>query len=479
MTGAPLLVAMGIGAGNTLEPVVGAYLLKRFGFQQKLSRVKDVVLLVTYAALISTLISATIGTSSLLFGGTITLAAYPKTWAAWWIGDMLGDLIAAPLLMVWIQNRRLQLNLKQLAEALLLSLLFIALGTVIFGDIFTKASSLYSAPYLLFAILIWAALRFRTRLVITLNFGLAALTVLAAIHSHGPFVGKTLNERLYSSQLFIGVTAVTFLAFAATMSERKQAQASTYKLNARLKKTLALRTAELRKEKEIEKLKDEFVAVASHELNTPITSIKAYARILDEKLTKGKDKKTAQLAANIDKQTDKLTRFVDELLDASRIESGNLVFHKSKLDLNKLLKRTITDFQYTLQTHKIVDEVGKLPLVSGDQNRIEQVVLNLLTNAVKYSPKADQVVVKAVTDGKQVIVSVQDFGPGIPKKDLTKIFSRFYRAADSSKLQQAVSGIGLGLYIASEIIRQHGGKLWAESKLGEGSTFSFLLPIKK
>jgi len=478
MTGAPALVAMGIGAGNTLEPLVGAYLLKRFDFQSKLSRVQDVVLLVTYAALISTLISATIGTSSLLFGGTITLAAYPKTWIAWWIGDMLGDLIVAPLLMVWLQSHHWRLHLKKLTEAFVLSGLFLALGTIIFGDIFTNASGLHSAPYLLFAILIWAALRFRTRLVITLNFGLAALTVLAAIHSHGPFVGKTLNERLFSSQLFIGVTAVTFLSFAATMSERKAAQAATYKLNKRLKKTLTRRTAELRKEREIEKLKDEFVAVASHELNTPITSIKAYARILDEKLTKGKDKKSAELAASIDKQTDKLTRFVDELLDASRIESGNLVFHKSKLDLNKLLKRAITDFQFTSQTHKVVHEIEKLPLVSGDQNRIEQVVLNLLTNAVKYSPKADQVIVKAIANRNEVIVSVEDFGPGIPKKDLTKIFSRFYRVADNSMLQQAVSGIGLGLYIASEIIRQHGGRLWAESKLGEGSTISFLLPIK-
>jgi signal transduction histidine kinase len=254
----------------------------------------------------------------------------------------------------------------------------------------------------------------------------------------------------------------------------------TSKLNRQLKKALARRTAELRKEKEIERLKDEFVAVASHELKTPITSVKAYARILDERLGRGKDKKAAQVAASIDTQTDKLTRFVDELLDVSRIESGNLVFYKSKFDLAGLLKRTVADFQHTSPTHQIIirGEIGGRQYIAADKNRLEQAILNLLTNAIKYSPKADKVVVKSSTNRDKVVVSVQDFGPGIPKKDLTRIFGRFYRTADSHKRKQAVSGIGLGLYITSEIISQHGGKIWVESKLGEGSLFSFSLPLK-
>lgn len=475
--GAPPLVALGIGVGNTLEAVVGASLLIRFGFQPKLGRVQDVILLVSCAALFSTLVSATIGTLSLLGGGTIALSAYPKTWIAWWIGDMLGDLLIAALLLAWAQNHKLQLSLKQLVEVFLLVGLFLTIGVVILEDMFANNSNLHSLPYLLFPFLVWAALRFRVRLVVTLNVLLAALTVYAAIYNRGPFAGNTLSERLFSSQLFIGVTALTFLGFSAAMSERKRAQAEMSKLNHELEKALTRRTAELRKEKEIEKLKDEFVAIASHELKTPITSIKAFARILDKKLAHSKDKRDAQLAARIDTQADKLTRFVEELLDVSRIESGNLVFHKTKFDLNWLLEKTITDFQYTTQEHRIIHEAASLPLVTGDRNRLEQVVLNLLTNAVKYSPKANKVVVSSRVTRKELVVSVQDFGPGIPRKDRIKIFTRFYRTADSNRRKQAVSGIGLGLYIASEIIRQHGGKMWVASTSDRGSTFSFSLPL--
>jgi signal transduction histidine kinase len=477
-TGAPLLVAIGIGVGNTLEPVVGAYLLRRFGFQSKLSRVQDVAKLIGYAALFSTLISATIGTSSLLLGGTITLSAYSRTWIAWWIGDMLGDLIAAPLVLVWVQTRNTQFKPKHLIEALGLVALFFAVGMIVFGGIFSNVSAeLRSAPYLLFPLLIWAVLRFRARIIIMLNFGLAALTVFAAIYSRGPFIGKTLDDRLFSSQLFIGISAITFLLFSAAISERRHAQAESHKLNTQLTKALARSTAELLKEKEVEKLKDEFVAIASHELKTPITSIKDFARILDEKLTNDEDRKIAFLADSIDKQADKLTRFIEELLDVSRIESGNLVLYTSKFDLTSLLKKIITDFQYTLQKHKIIKEIGSRQYIIGDQNRLEQVILNLLANAVKYSPKADKIVVKLSVDHNEVVVGIKDFGPGIPKKDLTRIFDRFYRTAESSKKQQAVSGIGLGLYITSEIIKQHGGKVWVESKLGKGSTFNFSLPI--
>jgi signal transduction histidine kinase len=477
VTGAPLLVALGIGLGNTAEPLVATYLLKRFGFRTKMSRVQDAILLIGCAALLSTLLSATIGTTSLLAGDTIKLAAYPKTWIAWWVGDMLGDLIVAPLLLTWARYRGIKLTFRQVVEVLLVAGLFLILGLAIFDGTITEASSLRSAPYLLFTLLIWAVLRFRAQLVITLNFGLATLTVLAAIHSQGPFLGHTLDERLFASQLFIGITAGTFLLFAAVMSERRQAQIETSALNRQLKKTLARRTAQLRKEKEVERLKDEFVAVASHELKTPITSIKAYARILDDKLLQSKDKQAAHLASRIDSQADKLTRFVEELLDVSRLEAGELILYKSKFDLSKMLKKLIADFQLAAPTHQIIAEISPRQSVVADQGRLEQAVLNLLTNAVKYSPKADKVIIKSGVNHREIIVSVQDFGPGIRAMDRAKIFDRFYRTADTNRRKQATSGIGLGLYITSEIIKQHGGRLWVDSKPGRGSTFSFSLPL--
>jgi signal transduction histidine kinase len=262
------------------------------------------------------------------------------------------------------------------------------------------------------------------------------------------------------------------------MSERREAQAVTQLLNLRLKTALARRTAQLRKERQLDKLKDEFVAVASHELKTPITSIKAFAHLLDENLTRHRDPETAQLAARIDSHADKLTRLVNELLDVSRIEAGELSLYRSRFDLSAMLRKLIADFQLTVPTHQIDAEVGPRRMVLADQTRLEQAVLNLLTNAVKYSPEADSIIVRSSAGGGAVTLSVQDFGPGIPQRDQAKVFDRFYRVADTSRKKQTVSGIGLGLYITAEIIREHGGKLWVQSRPGKGCTFSFTLPLK-
>lgn len=478
ITGAPLLVAAGIGAGNTLEAIAGSSLLKHFGFQTKLNRVFDVVLLVGLGALLSTLISAVVGTSSLFLGGTIEAAAYPKTWLAWWIGDMLGTLLIATFIFTWVADRKIWPTFKQLIELLVLSGLFLTSAIFIFGNSLAGTPFLGSPPYLLFPFLIWAALRFRVRIITAIHILLAAITVHAAISNVGPFAGSQLDERLFSSQLFIGVSAVTFLAFSATMAERKQAQLTLHDLNKKLEKTLNKRTIQLRKEKEIERLKDEFVAVASHELKTPITTIKAFADLLDSKLSKSKDKEAASLAASIGLQTNKLTLLINGLLDVSRIDAGKFIMHKTKVNLDTLLKKTVADFQHTTPKHQIVYKTKVLPRISADPNALEQVILNLLSNAVKYSPQSDKVVVRARTTSGKAFVSVQDFGSGIAEKDMVKIFDRFYRIADNAKQKQAVSGIGLGLFVAASIIEQHGGKLRVESRLGKGSTFRFSLPLK-
>jgi signal transduction histidine kinase len=469
--GAHLPLAIGIATGNTLEAVIGAWLLRRFNFNTQFDSVRDVALLVVCSALLATGVSATIGTSSLLIGRTITLDAYPITWATWWVGDMLGCLIVAPFLFVWVRQYRIRVSMNQALELLLLMAFFLSVGMIIFSN-YSKANAIpFDPPYLVFPFLIWAALRFRMRLIVSLNILLAAMTVLAAIYDQGPFTRGTLYDTLFASQLFIGVTVVTFLTFSALMSERRSTQRA-------LETLLTKKTVELRKEKELEKLQGEFIAVASHELKTPLTSLKAYAQILNNTVARSRNKQTKQLAAKVDKQADKLIRLTDELLDVSRIESGNITLRKTRFDIKAFLERIVDDVQRTTQTHVIEKHLEVSKQAFADQTRIEQVVLNLIENAIKYSPKAGRIIASASETRNEIIISVQDFGPGIPKKDLVKIFRRFYRLADNSKDKQAISGIGLGLFIASKIIRQHDGKMWAESKPGKGSTFYVSLPLK-
>jgi len=306
-TGATVSVALGLALGNTLEAVVGVYLLKRFGLQSRLPRIRDVALLIGCAALLSTAVSATIGTSSLLVGGTITAGAYPKTWITWWVGDILGDLIVAPLLLLWAARQPIHLWSKQFREAAIVAILFLTSAGIIFGNVFTTAASPISYVYLLLPFLIWAALRFRARYVVTLVFALSVLAVWATAHNHGPFVRGTTRENLTSLQLFMGVTSVTFLSLATVTTERSQALAAVAALNKKLEGKVAAKTAELHQKKELERLKDEFVAIASHELKTPLTSMKAYAQVLEKTFARSQDKHAADLAASIDRQADKLT----------------------------------------------------------------------------------------------------------------------------------------------------------------------------
>lgn len=179
-------------------------------------------------------------------------------------------------------------------------------------------------------------------------------------------------------------------------------------------------------------------------------------------------------------QIDKLSDLVADILDVSRIEKGKLNYTKKIFNLEELIEEIVADIQPTYPQHRIVLKNGKDVSIYGDPMRISQVIVNLLTNAIKYSPKADKVIVKVFkTKGAKnsITVGVQDFGIGIPKSEQGKIFERFYRIGDEQR--ETISGFGLGLHITSEIIKRHGGYIWVESTLDKGSTFFFTLPTKK
>lgn len=246
---------------------------------------------------------------------------------------------------------------------------------------------------------------------------------------------------------------------------------------------ILLAIEDITERKDIEKQKDLFIGIASHELKTPITTMKGYAQLLEKRFSdRGVDKDTF-LIQNINKLTDRLTGLINDLLNTSKIQAGKLVLQKTKFDLDAVVTKTVADIQFTTKTHQIIKEGEIKEQIYGDQSRIEEVITNIITNAVKYSPNADKVIVRLGTDKKNAVVSVQDFGFGIDKQDQAKLFERFYRTNDKDKMK--ISGFGLGLYIASEIVKAHNGKIWVESTKGkavpagrQGSTFYFTLPLK-
>jgi two-component system phosphate regulon sensor histidine kinase PhoR len=223
--------------------------------------------------------------------------------------------------------------------------------------------------------------------------------------------------------------------------------------------------------KELEK-KDEFIGVASHELKTPLTSLKGYVQLVE--LQDNLSDATKIYVSKALTSINKLQHLIDELLDASKIKAGKLKFQKDDLNLTELIDICIENSTYMYPSFKIKKEVKDDIMVYANDERVEQVLMNLISNAVKYSPTKKEIIIRAGDDGRSAIVSVIDFGIGLLRSDQELIFQRFYRAKDHDV---TMPGLGMGLYISSEIIKEHNGEMKVESKLNEGSKFSFSLPL--
>jgi signal transduction histidine kinase len=231
------------------------------------------------------------------------------------------------------------------------------------------------------------------------------------------------------------------------------------------------------REREVDRMKSDFISVVSHELRTPLAAMKgAVENILDGITGKlNGTQKDCLLLTN--RNIDRLGRMISDLLDISRIEAGRILINKSPVDIPELLHDVMRFFQDIARDKKLNLSVAfdaDLPKVEADQDKITQVVTNLVGNAAKFTPGGGTITVRARTEGVCIQVDVVDSGMGIPHQDLEKVFDKFYQVKGS---QHMAKGTGLGLPISKGIIEKHGGKIWAESELGKGSTFSFTLPL--
>ncbi|WP_240432022.1 PAS domain S-box protein [Pedobacter chitinilyticus] len=232
---------------------------------------------------------------------------------------------------------------------------------------------------------------------------------------------------------------------------------------------------DISEQKELQRQKDNFLGVASHELKTPVTSIKAYAQVVEMMLHRAGDEKNAALIGKMNNQINRLTALIGDLLDVTKINSGKLAFTNTHFNFDQLVNEIVEDIQLTAEKHQIQLKLKSLRDIHGDRERIQQVIVNLITNAVKYSPDANRIIVFTEDHGHEVQLCVQDFGIGLPpdKKDL--VFEQFYRVSGTK--EHTFPGLGLGLYISSEIVKQLGGRIWVNSIAGKGSTFCFAIPV--
>lgn len=233
----------------------------------------------------------------------------------------------------------------------------------------------------------------------------------------------------------------------------------------------SLMREELEVSKELDNKKDEFIGIASHELKTPLTSIKAYIQLLERSDLRDQDRRLVNKAnSNINK----LNNLIGDLLDVSKLQSGQLKLNTADFELKKMIMESVENVQHMYSSHKIIilNDIPEL-ILSGDLLRLEQAMTNLLMNAIKYSPGVDSVYINTELLPSQVKIEIIDKGIGISKENQQRIFDRFFRAKE---LSPVISGLGMGLFISQEIIKRHYGKIAVESEPGKGSKFSIILP---
>jgi PAS domain S-box-containing protein len=236
---------------------------------------------------------------------------------------------------------------------------------------------------------------------------------------------------------------------------------------------VAIENAKLYDEiRQLNNRKDEFIGVAGHELRTPITTIKGYLQLLEEQASEASGRLFIEKAL---RQVNKLNRLVTDILDVSKIQAGRLEYNMMPCFLLPLVRESVDTVRQIHPSHQIEAELPAEDIViSADGVKIEQVVINFLTNAIKYSPNADRVALCVRKEDRRVVLAIRDWGIGIASEHLQNIFDRYYRVSASA---QVIAGMGLGLYISQEIVRRHGGTIWVESEEGKGTTFYFSLPL--
>ncbi len=224
----------------------------------------------------------------------------------------------------------------------------------------------------------------------------------------------------------------------------------------------------------LEKQREDFIGVASHELKTPLTSLKAYTQVLQQRFKKDTDQTSYSIITKIEHQVNRIIMMINDMLDTTKLQAGKLNSDMSEFDFNGLITDITETLQQTSKTHQIKTELMPLKTLKGDRDRISQVVVNLISNAIKYSPQADTVYLTSKLEDGKVVLSVRDEGIGIPQADIDKVFERFYRV---DNIKNSYQGLGLGLFICFQIIEQHKGKIGVHSEAGKGSTFWFSLPL--
>jgi signal transduction histidine kinase len=464
MSGAPPLVALGIAAGNTLEAVAGTWMLRRIPeFGPSLDRVTGVLALILFAGGLSTALSATIGVMSLFLGGIVPLAQIGTAWRAWWVGDLIGDLVVAPLLLVWTAMPRVPLPGVRAREAAALIAAVVAVALLVFGGSTASDPRTLGQAYLVFPGLIWATLRFGPHGAVTATFLTSVIAIWGTASGRGPFAQPVLLDSLFALQTFMGVAAATFLVLGASIAERRRAED-------RLRRAHATVT-------EANRTKSEFLAVMSHELRTPLNAISGYVELFSIEAQGPVSEKQRMYLERITRNQRHLLSMIDDVLSFAKVEAGRLTLSIQTVSVCEMLVALESAVEPEVRRKDLAftrEPCDATLAVNADPERLRQILLNLLANAVKFTPASGRISLGAARDGDMVRMWITDTGIGIPRDQLERVFEPFFQVDRGTT--RNYPGIGLGLAIARDFARAMGGELKLESEAGKGTRAELELP---
>ena len=443
--GASFWVATGIGIGNTLEALLAAFLLTRVArIHVALDRLVDVLGLVGLAAALSTMVSATIGLGVLRAGGIAAPGELGEAWRAWWVGDALGALVVAPLLLTWSGFVLQASSMRKVLEAGALAVVTVGLSWFVFLSGPPLDPTPFRQAHLVFPVLIWAALRFGPRAATATLFLVSVFAVWGTLTGHGPFIGATPSLSLLNLQISMAVASITTLVLAATSTERMEA---------------------LRAEQEL-------LAIVSHDMKNPLGALRLAARQLLTQPPEELGPQPRKLGEFIARCAGRMDSLIGSLLDAATIRTGHLSLVREPQELSALVREAADTIQPLAEekSQALQIEAPALVRVDGDRERLLQVLSNLLGNAVKFAPRGGTITATTSVEDGWAQCSVTDDGPGIAPEELDRVFEPFWSGRSSQ-------GTGLGLSIVTGIVEAHGGTIWARSEPGTGTTIAFRLPL--
>jgi two-component system, sensor histidine kinase len=467
--------SLAIAGGNALEALAGGALAAKFANGTRcFLRGRDLVRFVAFTGLASTMVSATIGVTTLSIAGYARWSDYGSIWLTWWLGDTGGDLVVAPFLILWATDFRLDWDTTRALEASAVLLAMAVLG--VFVTVPWPPLSGYPVAFLSFPLILWAAFGFGPRETATVVLLVSMVSVWSTLHGRGPFAMASPNESLLLLDSFLVVASLTGMGLAAVVREQQSTAQALKNAESRLQGLLRYEQAERRQAEAISKAKDQFLAVLGHELRSPLSALMHAIAALERSAKQ--EPRIAQLHTIIERQAHYLANLVDDLLDVSRLDSGKVRLALEPLDLREIVERCLSSFREArVWRERVVSTALEPAWVRADATRLYQVVTNLFDNATKFTPAGGQIDVTVRADSGHAVLEVKDNGRGIEPAALPRVFDFFAQADDS--LDRPHGGLGIGLTVVRRLVEMHEGSVEARSGgAGRGSEFIVRLPLQ-